>query len=297
MNDNNANKRSTVLFVGLGMMGRPMAGLISKAGHPLILSDTNAEVLSQLSSELNATVLDIDTQLANVDVVITMLPNSKIVRSVLMGENGIARRLPKGACVIDMSSSEPLDSQTLALNLGEMSVGFLDAPVSGGVKRAISGTLQIMVGGDAQLLAKQAPLLDVLGTATHVGPSGSGHAVKALNNFVSAAGLLATVEALHVGEKFGIDPAVMTSVLNNASGANFTTANKVNQFMLSGTYGSGFALQLMVKDLKIAVQLGKQMEQGMKFGHECLQLWEDAATAASPTTDHTEMYRIVDSHG
>jgi len=108
---------------------------------------------------------------------------------------------------------------------------------------------------------------------------------------------LATVEALHVGEKFGVDPAVMTSVLNNASGGNFTTANKVNQFMLSGTYASGFALQLMVKDLKIAVTLGEQMGQDMKLGHECLAVWQEAAQSTTPQTDHTEMYRIIDAHG
>lgn len=297
MNNNKQGTRSTVLFIGLGMMGRPMASLIAKAGYPLVVSDTNEQSVEELCAEVGARRLDSVATLTDVGTVITMLPNSKIVNQVLIGDYGVAKRLEKGTCVIDMSSSEPLETQALAKALGELSLGFLDAPVSGGVKRAISGTLQIMVGGDAEYLRQQSELLAVMGASTHVGPSGAGHAVKALNNFVSAAGLLATVEALHVGEKFGIDPAVMTGVLNNASGGNFTTANKVNQFMLSGTYASGFALQLMVKDLKIAINLGEQMAQDMKLGHECLAVWQEAAQSATAQTDHTEMYRIIDTHG
>jgi 3-hydroxyisobutyrate dehydrogenase len=286
-----------VLFVGLGMMGRPMAALIAKAGYPLIVSDTDATILSEVCKETGAQALESADTLADVGVVVTMLPNSRIVNQVLIGAYGLASRLTAGACVVDMSSSEPLETQELAKKLEAMSLEFLDAPVSGGVKRAISGKLAIMVGGTEDTLRKHAQLLSTLGNITHVGPAGAGHAVKALNNYVSAAGLLATVEALHAGEKFGIDPAVMTNVLNNASGANFATENKVHQFMLSGTYGSGFALQLMVKDLKIAVSLGEQMEQPMKLGHECLAVWQEAAEHSNPRTDHTEMYRIVGDHG
>lgn len=286
-----------VLFVGLGMMGRPMASLIAQAGYPLVVSDANEAVVSEVCEQTGAYPLHSTADLSDVNVVITMLPNSRIVNDVLIGTYGLTSRLQPGTCVIDMSSSEPLESQALAGKLSELSLEFLDAPVSGGVKRAISGTLAIMVGGLEETLQKHAALLSVMGSSTHVGPAGAGHAVKALNNYVSAAGLLATVEALHAGEKFGIDPAVMTTVLNNASGANFATANKVHQFMLSGTYGSGFALQLMVKDLKIAMSLGEQMGQSMKLGHECLSVWLDASEQSTPRTDHTEMYRIVDNHG
>lgn len=286
-----------VLFVGLGMMGRPMASLIAKAGYPLIVSDTDAKLVGEVCEETGAVALESSESLTDVGIVVTMLPNSRIVNQVLVGTYGLASRLQKGACIVDMSSSEPLETQELAKKLESMSLEFLDAPVSGGVKRAISGKLAIMVGGDEDTLRKHAQLLAVLGNITHVGPAGAGHAVKALNNYVSAAGLLATVEALHAGEKFGIDPAIMTNVLNNASGANFATENKVHQFMLSGTYGSGFALQLMVKDLKIAVSLGEQMKQPMKLGHECLAVWQEAAEHSNPRTDHTEMYRIVGDHG
>lgn len=287
----------TVLFVGLGMMGRPMAGHIATAGYPLIVSDVSESVVAEVCSELSARDLKAVNAIDEVDVVITMLPNSAVVRAVLLGAEGIAPRLKKGAMVIDMSSSEPLLTRELAEELDQLSIGLIDAPVSGGVKRAISGTLAVMVGGSEASVGKYSALISRMGAITHVGPVGAGHAIKALNNYVSAAGLLATVEALHIGEKFGLDPAVMTEVLNTASGSNFATQNKVRQFMLSGTYGSGFALQLMVKDLKIAVDLAEQMDQPMDLGHRCLDVWKDAASHSDPRTDHTEMYRIIGNHG
>jgi len=289
--------REKILFVGLGMMGRPMAALLAEAGYLLLVSDTDQAVVGEVCQQTGAQALLASASLADVDIVITMLPNSRIVNQVLIGDDGLAARLRPGTCVIDMSSSEPLETQSLARRLATLSLEFLDAPVSGGVKRAISGKLAIMVGGDEQTLHARARVLAVLGNITHVGPAGAGHAVKALNNYVSAAGLLATVEALHAGEKFGINPAVMTNVLNNASGANFATENKVQQFMLSGSYASGFALQLMVKDLKIAISLGEHMDQPMKLGHECLAVWQEAAEHSTPRTDHTEMYRLVGDHG
>ncbi|WP_445620210.1 NAD(P)-dependent oxidoreductase [Kushneria sp. Sum13] len=286
-----------VLFIGLGMMGRPMAGHLAAAGYPLVVSDTNAQVVDELCKEVGAVSIQSQDSLDDIDVIITMLPNSAIVQSVLLGEQGIAKRVKAGATVIDMSSSEPLATRELAAELQNLSIGLLDAPVSGGVKRAVSGTLSIMVGGEAALVKQHTALISKMGKITHAGPVGSGHAIKALNNYVSAAGLLATVEALHIGEKFGLDPAVMTDVLNTASGSNFATENKVKQFMLSGSYASGFALQLMVKDLKIAVSLGEQMEQPMKLGHECLEVWKEASEESDARTDHTEMYRIVGHHG
>lgn len=286
-----------VLFIGLGMMGRPMAGHVAVAGYPLIVSDVSEAAVAEVCNALSAQDLKAVGSIEDVEVVITMLPNSAVVKDVLLGSQGIASRLKKGAIIIDMSSSEPLRTRELAAELGQLSIGLIDAPVSGGVKRAISGTLAIMAGGSQADVEKYSALMSRMGVITHVGPVGAGHAIKALNNYVSAAGLLATVEALHIGEKFGLDPAVMTEVLNTASGSNFTTQNKVRQFMLSGTFGSGFALQLMVKDLKIAVDLADQMEQPMDLGHRCLDVWKDAATHSDPRTDHTEMYRIIGNHG
>jgi 3-hydroxyisobutyrate dehydrogenase len=225
-----------------------------------------------------------------------MLPNSAIVEHVLLGggAHGWASRLASGAVVIDMSSSEPERSRRLGATLEERGFAYLDAPVSGGVKKAKEGTLAILVGGRAEVLARCRPVLEAMGTSVlHIGSAGAGHAAKALNNYVSAAALAATVEALHIAQRFGIEPEVMTDVLNASTGRSNTSENKVKQFMLSGTYASGFALQLMNKDLKIARTLAQSVGYPMTLGVTCTALWDEAAQRSTPATDHTEMYRLL----
>jgi len=286
----------TIYFIGLGMMGYPMAALLTKAGHTVYVADADPARAAQFAAEYQAQAFDAAAaQLPPTDIVITMLPNSEIVESVVLGKNkdGLAFRLPT-ATFIDMSSSEPMRSRQLAADLAEIGHHYIDAPVSGGVKKAIEGTLAIMVGGAATTYAACTGVLQCMGkTLFHVGGPGAGHAMKALNNFVSAAGLVAAVEALHVGQIFGLDPAVMTDVLNTSTGRNNTTEAKVKQFMLSGSFGSGFSLQLMTKDLGVAMKLGQELNYPMQLGNECLKIWKDAAQSLDRVADHTEMYRLL----
>jgi len=275
-------------FVGLGMMGTPMAACLAKAGHALFVKDASAEVQASFVQNHGGQVLDSKTA-ADVEWLVLMLPNSAIVEKVLAE---LVSQIPKTAAVIDMSSSAPLNTRALSESLAEHGVQLLDAPVSGGQKRAIDGTLAIMVGGQAELYEKAEPILAAMGSAVHVGPVGAGHALKALNNYLSAAGLLAAVEAFHVGEKFGLDPAVMNKVFNTSSGRNNTTENKVEQFMLSGKFNSAFSLALMAKDLGIAVDLGEKMGEPMLLAHTCRDIWKEVDSRA-PNADHTEMYRLV----
>ncbi|GAB2915709.1 NAD(P)-dependent oxidoreductase [Paraburkholderia jirisanensis] len=283
-------------FIGLGMMGTPMVQCLCRAGFELYVDDADAARADALAAQTGAQRLTAD-HAGSLDALITMLPNSAIVEAVLLGEGpgaGWASRLAKGAAVIDMSSSEPERSRELGKTLHARGLAYLDAPVSGGVKRAKEGTLAILVGGDADVMARFKRLLDAMGTSVlHIGAAGSGHASKALNNYVSAAGLAATVEALQIATRFGIDPAVMTDVLNASSGRSNTSENKVKQFMLSGTFGSGFALQLMNKDLKIAHALAEAVDHPMSFGHTCIEVWNEAAQHSTPATDHTELYRLL----
>lgn len=287
------------------MMGTPMAQCLARAGFDVFVSDADPKRVAAASDEPRISELKISQpdQTLELDVLITMLPNSSIVERVLLGDenapnSGWAARLPRGAVVIDMSSSEPERSRKLGAQLGEAGLGYLDAPVSGGVKRAVEGKLAILVGGSQETLERCRALFDAMGSSVlHIGEAGSGHAAKALNNYVSAAGLTATVEALHVAKRFGIDPAVMTDVLNASSGRSNTSENKVKQFMLSGSFASGFALQLMNKDLKIAHALAKSVGYPMQLGDECVALWDEAASVSTPATDHTEMYRILGEEG
>jgi 3-hydroxyisobutyrate dehydrogenase len=279
------------------MMGTPMAQCLAKAGYELFLHDADERRLEELLLQLGAARMDA----GSLDVLITMLPNSAIVETVLLGRNGgqgVARAMAKGAVVIDMSSSEPARSRDLGTTLNGLGLDYLDAPVSGGVKRAKDGTLAILVGGEQAVLERCRPLLETMGKSVlHIGAAGSGHAAKALNNYVSATGLLATVEALHVAKRFGIDPAVMTDVLNASTGRSNTSENKVKQFMLSGTFSSGFALQLMNKDLKIARALSVAMNYPMTLGIAATGIWDEVSQRSTPTTDHTEMYRLLTDEG
>lgn len=284
-------------FIGLGMMGTPMTACLAKAGFQLLLADADAARLRDVQAALNASALTPEN--ANtLDVLITMLPNSAIVENVLLADGGWAAHLKAGSVVIDMSSSEPARSRELGQTLKTLNLEYLDAPVSGGVKRAIDGSLAILVGGDETVMRRCRSLLDAMGkNILHIGDAGAGHAAKALNNFVSAAGLMATVEALHVAKRFGIEPAVMVDVLNASSGGTNTSLNKAKQFMLSGTFGSGFSMQLMNKDLKIAKGLSDALDYPLTFGQSAIAVWNEVTQEATPTTDHTEMYRMLAKEG
>ena len=289
-------QKKRIGFIGLGMMGAPMVQCLVNAGFALYIDDADSARADTLATQTGTQRLTRDNA-ASLDVLITMLPNSAIVEGVLLGggNDGWASRLAKGAVVIDMSSSEPERSRKLGSMLEERGLAYLDAPVSGGVKKAKEGTLAILVGGRSEVLTQCMPVLEAMGKSIlHIGGAGSGHAAKALNNYVSAAGLAATVEALLVAQRFGIEPDVMTDVLNASSGRSNTSENKVKQFMLSGTFASGFALQLMNKDLKIAHALAQSVGYPMTLGDTVTAVWGEAAQRSTPATDHTEMYRLLD---
>jgi 3-hydroxyisobutyrate dehydrogenase len=290
-------------FVGIGNMGAPMVRCLGRSGFPVCLYDVNAASTAPFANAPGAkteqfTVApDLAALGAACDVVITMLPNSKIVRAAAIGTKakpGFATTLGSGSVVIDMSSSYPLDTQGLAADLAKLGVALVDAPVSGGVGKAVTGTLAIMTGGDASVIDRVASILAAMGTVHRTGALGSGHAMKALNNYVSAAGLIATAEALIIGQKFGLDGAVMTHVLNASTGRNNTTENKAERYMLNGAFNSGFALALMEKDVGMA----RQLAEALKLDTEELQFVSaylvKALAALGADADHTAVYAFAD---
>jgi 3-hydroxyisobutyrate dehydrogenase len=273
-------------------MGTPMCACLVAAGHQLYVADADPARVTEVCGRLSAEPLTADAAPA-LDMLITMLPSSAIVETVLL-EDGWAGRLAKGALIVDMSSSEPMRSRELGARLAAQGIDYLDAPVSGGVKRAESGTLAILVGGAETVMQNALPVLQAMGKSIlHIGPAGSGHAAKALNNFVSACGLMITVEALHVAQRFGIAPEVMTDVLNASTGRSNTTENKVKQFMLSDSFASGFSLRLMDKDLSIANSLADSVGYPLAFGKQGIATWHQVAARAPASADHTEMYRFL----
>jgi 3-hydroxyisobutyrate dehydrogenase len=287
-------------FIGLGMMGYPMAGRLASSGCPLHVFDLKSAALERFVNEYSGVRYSSAREASeDASIVITMLPSSDEVYATLLGPDdsqGIVSVLKPGSMVIDMSSSAPLRTRKLAHILDKHRITLVDAPVSGGLKRAQEGTLSIMFGGHEESLKRCRKTLETLGSAIfHTGSVGTGHAMKALNNYISAAGLVAVVEALHAGEKFGLDPKTMTAILNASTGKNNTTENKVLQYMLSGDFNSGFSLQLMVKDLGLAVQLADDLDVSAPLAHTCYAIWRTAADAQQDKSlDHTELYRLLD---
>jgi 3-hydroxyisobutyrate dehydrogenase len=202
--------------------------------------------------------------------------------------------LAPGTVVIDMSSSAPVGTKALGEELIAAGFGFIDAPVSGGVKRAIDGTLAIMAGGDAGTIDKAEPVLKAMGKSIfRTGPLGSGHAAKALNNYVSAAGLAAAVEAVAIGGRFGIAPDVLVDVLNASTGRNNSTENKLKQFVIPEKFTSGFSLALMAKDIRTADDLAHQIGVAAPLADEVAALWDGALKALGSSADHTEIGRYL----
>lgn len=281
-------------FIGLGQMGLPMAGNLAAAGHSVLAYDLNPEARSAAAQRAGTDLADSAIEVARrCAIVILMLPDSAIVDRLLW-EDGLAAALAPGALLIDMGSSNPMRTRDNARRLAQADVAMIDAPVSGGVKRAVAGTLAIMMGGKEAAVTRAMPILGALGkTLVHVGASGSGHAVKALNNYVSAAGLAAVSEALDAAQRFGIDPSVANRVFDASTGKNNTTENKVEAFMLNGRFDSGFALSLMRKDLQTALALMNDVEAGHGLAERCVGLWESAEAALGKGADHTAFYAFV----
>lgn len=272
-------------FVGLGAMGSAMAPLIVKAGYKVLGYDTN----SKIDKSSGVSQIDNLEDLKNMDVIIFMLPNGKIVSDVthellILGINSI---------LIDMSSSDPRETKNLGKILKSKNIKFIDAPVSGGVSRAKTGDLMIMTGGFEDEINLVKDLLSVMGQVQIAGPLGSGHAIKALNNYVSAAGLIASFEALATARSFGINPDNFLKIINGATGKNNTTEVKLNKFVISERFNSGFALDLMVKDVSIANSLIKEMASDSPLSENVSQYLSDSLEKLGNKPDHTEVYKIL----
>jgi 3-hydroxyisobutyrate dehydrogenase len=227
-------------------------------------------------------------------VLIAMLPDGKAVRAVLLGRNGAASALGPKSIVVDMSSSDPMATRALGAELAARGIELLDAPVSGRVDGARAGTLTIMAGGKAATLKRVRTVLGMLGKRIfHAGPLGAGHAVKALNNYIAAAGTIAAFEAVIVGRAFGLDPALMTDIFNASAGRNSTTENKLKQQVLSRRFGSGFALALMAKDVGIAARLARSLGVDAPLTRKTRDLWRAARDGLPEDADHTEIFRYL----
>lgn len=295
---------SHISFIGIGAMGTPMAACLLKAGFEVTVFDVSAERCKDFVLRHGGRTASTLTEAGQAaDVVVMILPNSAVVSDVLFGEQGMAKVLKPGTVIIDMTSGVPAVSQALSTRLKQQQVIFFDAPVSGAVARAVLGELTIMVGGADEAVNPVMSVLQAMGSVTRCGPVGSGDAMKALNNLVSCGGYLIGIEAMLIGERFGLEPTKMLEVLNSSTGMNNSTQKKFGQYVLSRQFNSGFPIHMMLKDLTNATDLAHELGVVTPFSQLCRDLWASASVMLGPNTDHTavakmsEMMAATELHG
>ena len=268
----------TVAFIGLGVMGKLMAANLAKT-YKVRSYDLNGSGNCRTARDAAE----------GSEVLITMVPNGNDVRDAVLDALPGLRR---GAIVVDMSSSDPAGTLVLGKVLKANGIAMVDAPVSGARFKAKDGTLAIMVGGDKAPVKKVMPVLQTMGSELfYCGRLGAGHAVKALNNYLGAAGTLAGFEALLIAQRFGLDPKPMIAAINASTGRNSTTVRKIPQDILTGAYASGFKLSLMTKDVGIAAELARGLKLKTPFLKETLKHWKAAQKTLTRDADHTEIYK------
>jgi 3-hydroxyisobutyrate dehydrogenase len=286
--------KGPVGFVGVGNMGRRMAANLATAGFPLVIRDSDPAAQQRFIDAYGGAPGDEPQAFAATSVVVTMLPDGNAVREAVLGAHGgIAAALRPGSVVLDMSSAEPVGTQKLAADLAPLGIRVVDAPVSGGIARAETGTLSLMVGGqDEDAFALVRPVLEVLGERIfRTGPLGSGHAMKALNNFLGATAYTAAAEALAIGKEFGLDPAVMLDVVNTSTGRSFNSEVVFKNDVITGRYGTGFALGLLAKDVGIAAGLAESLGIPAPALELVRRRWAEAADGLGFATDHSAAHK------
>jgi 3-hydroxyisobutyrate dehydrogenase-like beta-hydroxyacid dehydrogenase len=281
-------------FVGLGNIGFPMCRRLLESGYEVLAYDANPEAVSRLE-DTPAEPADSLKALAAADVVLLSLPGSDVVEEVVLGEGGLAEGLSSGKVLIDTSSSRPSSTRDLAKKLAKSGVEMLDAPVSGGVLRAEEGKLAVMVGGREEVFERWREVLESFGEKIfHVGDHGAGHLVKSLNNLLSATTLASAAEAVILAEKAGVAPEALLEVINAGNGRSYSTEVKFPKFILDRSFDDGFALGLMVKDLKIALETAAEMGHPMFSGSSISQLWQAAAARGYGLEGHTSIYAFLE---
>lgn len=280
-----------IAFAGIGNMGWPMAANLVKAGFDVTACDVVPGRADSFAAETGAKAAASPAEAAKgADCVVIIVPTSKQVAEAVAA---MAPSLAKGMLVIDMTSGQPGRTREIAAGLAAKGVAMIDCPVSGGVPRAKTGQLAIMAGGEEADLDRADAVLKAMGTSIHrCGPIGAGQAMKALNNLVSAGGYLIGIEALLIGQRFGLDPAKMVDVLNASTGMNNSTQKKFKEYVLSRRFDAGFGLDLMVKDLSIALEVGRETTTPTPFAALCREMWASAAALLGPGADHTAVAKL-----
>lgn len=281
-------------FIGLGVMGRPMASNLVRAGFPLVVHSRSPGPVDELVSSGAERGTDPRDVATRSDVVITMLPDTPDVELVLLGDHGVVRGIRPGSVVIDMSTIRPLAARQLAEAFGERGVAVLDAPVSGGERGAIEAILSIMVGGPADAFERARPILEALGSSiVHVGPAGAGQVAKACNQLVVAATIEAVAEALLLARKAGVDPArVREALLGGFAGSKILEVHGAR--MLNGDFTPGFRSVLHRKDARIVRESAREVGAPVPSFEVAAEALERLVEAGGGDLDHAALVTLLE---
>ncbi len=290
-------------FIGLGNMGSPMAARIAQAGFDLTVFDINPEVSARFVAHYAVqggarNRIKVTASLAElgrgVEAVVTMLPTDKIVHAVILGKDGVASTLVRGGIVVDMSTSDPVATQALAVALAPRGITVIDAPVMGGVVFARDGTLDIMAAGEAATIERVTPLLESMGRSVIAcGAVGSAHALKALGNYINACAMINVVEAMAIGKKFGLDAKFMAeALLPMINGRQHPLEKKVIPQILTRQFSTGMSMGFITKDLKIAVDTAQALGAHAPLAELTHALWAEAVETFGGQRDQTEVAKL-----
>ncbi len=284
-------------FIGLGIMGKPMSKNLVKAGHELVVCDFNKDAVAELVG-MGAKEAPNGAEVAKeCDVIITMLPNSPHVRTVALGENGIAEGAHEGTVLIDMSSIDPVESKKIGADLAKKGIEMLDAPVSGGEPKAIDGTLSVMAGGKKDLFDKYYDMLMVMaGSVVYVGDLGSGNVAKLANQIIVAVNIAAVGEALSFAKKAGTDPELVYQAIRGGL-AGSTVLDAKAPMMLSRNFKPGFRIELHIKDLNNALNAAHAISAPVPLTGQLMEMMQALKADGFEKEDHSSLVKFYEKIG
>jgi 2-hydroxy-3-oxopropionate reductase len=284
-------------FIGLGIMGKPMAGHLVKAGHTVTVWNRTASKAADLVKAGARQAASPKEAAAQSDLTIVMVADTPDVRQVIMGPNGILEGARRGGVVVDMSTISPVATREIATALAERGVEMLDAPVSGGEKGAIDATLSIMVGGKPEVFERVLPVFQQMGkNIVHIGDHGAGQVTKACNQLVLSLTILGVAEAIHLARKAGVDPAKVRAALLGGF-AQSRVLELHGQRMLDENYAPGFRTRLYHKDMGIVTETGRALGMPLLGGGLAAQLYQIAMNEGLGEMDYSVLAKVVGELG
>jgi 3-hydroxyisobutyrate dehydrogenase len=289
-----------IVFIGLGHMGLPMAQNLVKAGFSVSGHDLVPAAVEKLLAVGGRTSADAMQEVAGAKVVITMLPASRHVEALYLGDNGILAHVAAGALLVDCSTIAPESSRKVAAAAAERGCAMLDAPVSGGTNGAAAGTLTFMVGGETASFERARPYLEKMGKAIfHAGNAGSGQTVKVCNNMLLGIQMIGTCEAIRLGLANGMDPKVLSEIMSKSSGRNWVLEvynpypGVMENTPASHDYQGGFGVDLMLKDLGLAVENAQQTGTTVALGQLARALYQQHSESGAGALDFSSILRAA----